>query len=138
MTLLVGLVAAMAGWAAWPSLFGASGPVFIVMRPDVSEQDCISPISPEDYRLAIVDTLQAIENATIVIGDVRGLFVRAKSDDYAVNIRIECQGERFRGTTLVTDRETHAIIFSARHTSAPEDLRPLKTAIETTIMQGGG
>ena len=135
---LVILASAAAGWLAWPSLFGATGPVFIVMRPDVSQQDCTSPTSPEDYRLAIVDALHAVENATIVIGDVRGLFVRAKSDVYAVNIRIECLQQQFRATTLLTDRETHAVIFSARHMSAPEDFEPLTTAIETTIGLHGG
>jgi DNA-binding SARP family transcriptional activator len=132
------IAAAIAGWFAWPSLFGATGPVFIVMRPDIAQQNCTSPTSPEDYRLAIVDALDAVENATIVIGDVRGLFVRAKSDVYAVNIRIECLEEQFRATTLLTDKETHAVIFSARHMSVPEDFEPLTTAIETTIGLRGG
>lgn len=137
-SVLAVLAAAVAGWFAWPSLFGATGPVFIVMRPDISEKNCTSSTSPEGYQLAIADALQAVENATIVIGDVRGLFVRAKSDVYAVNIRIECMEEHFRATTLLTDRKTHAIIFSARHTSAPDDLGPLTAAIEKTIAPGGG
>ena len=123
----------VAFWLGTQFLSGPDGPVFIVLPPEATLADCKLDDPADDYRAALLEALNTIEDATTVIGKLRGAFAGSGDEAYLVRQRVDCAGEKFRGTTIITDKEAGTVMMSSRHSEVPGDAAEFGAEIEELI-----
>lgn len=121
MAFVLGAVVIAALWLAMPRSAVQDGPVFVVLDTEMSDRNCVLANLADDYRGVLLEALGTIENSTVVIGDLRTSFASSSAEVFVVQQRVDCDAQNFRGTTILADRDTRAVIVSFRHAAVPED-----------------